>query len=291
MGLITKMYRQNFCKRYDFDDAIPFFCAADFAGLILEDGSFVNSSGVDVKYYVYYYEGYNPDKLVLFCPGLGPGHTAYLAEIDMLCHAGYKVLTLDYTGCGASGGERLPSTNQPTKDVMELLNLLKPTGEIIPVGHSLGGYTALNLAHLLQGVRRAVVISGFVDIADEMMGFVKLRPLANIVKRYERRLDPRYGALDNRTYLKDTTDKILWIHSSDDPVVDYRYNAAVVLASDNPNVRVLTVDGKKHNPQYSAEALSTMNAWIGEYYRKVRDKQLVTLEERKSYFADKPSAT
>ena len=290
MGLITDLYKKNFLLRFDKDEAIPYYSADDFPGLVCERGSFRNTAGVTIRYFTYYYEGYDPDRLILFCPGIGPGHTAYLAEIETLCRAGCRVLTLDYTGCGESGGDRLPSANVPTRDAMELLDLLHPEEEIIPVGHSLGGYTALNLAHLLSTVTRAVILSGFVSISDEMMGFVKLRILADRVKRFEKKLDPQYGALDNRAYLKTTTDRLLWIHSIDDPMVNYKYNAGQVRKIGNPNVRVITAEHKKHNPQYSTEALETMNAWIGGYERLLREKQLETPEARKAYFADKPVA-
>lgn len=288
MGIIVNTYKKNFLQRYDKDEAIPYYSASDFAGLVCEEGSFDNSAGVKICYFTYRYGGYDESKLILFCPGMGPGHTAYLSEIETLCRAGYRVLTLDYTGCGASGGERMTSVNAPVRDAMELLDLLQPQAEIIPVGHSLGGYTALTVAHLSPAVTRAVIISGFIGIADEMMGFLKLRLLADRVGRFERKLDPRYGAVDNRAYLKTTTDRILWIHSTDDPMVNYKYNAGRVLKIANPNVRVVTVTGKKHNPQYTAEALETMNAWMGEYYRLIREKQLDTPEARKAYFTDKP---
>ena len=288
MGVITNLYKKYFLQRFDKDGAIPYYCASDFPGLVCEPDSFENSAGVTVRFFVYRYEGYGEDKLVLFCPGIGPGHTAYLTEIETLCRAGYRVLTLDYTGCGESGGERMPSVNAPTRDATELLDLLRPKEEIIPVGHSLGGYTALNVAHLTDAVTRAVIISGFVSISDEMMGFVKLRLLADRVKRFEKKLDPRLGALDNREYLASTGDRILWIHSTDDPMVNFRYNAGRVRKMNNPNVRVIAVEGKKHNPNYSAEALETMNAWMGEYNRLIAAKELSTPESRKGYFADKP---
>jgi len=288
MGLIADMYQKNFLLRYDKDEAIPYYSAADFAGLACEAGTFDNSAGVQICYFTYRYAGYDENKLVLFCPGMGPGHTAYLSEIETLCRAGYRVLTLDYTGCGASGGERMTSVNAPVRDAMELLDLLGPKEEIIPVGHSLGGYTALTVAHLSPAVTRAVVISGFIGIADEMMGFLKLRLLADRVRRFEKKLDPRYGAVDNRAYLRSTTEQILWIHSTDDPMVNYKYNAGRVLKIANPNVRVVTVQGKKHNPQYTSEALADMNAWMSEYFRLVREKQLDTLEARRAYFTDKP---
>ena len=290
MGFIENLYQKNFFQRYDLPEAIPFFSAADFPELNCEPGSFRNSAGVEIQYAFFSCAGYDPGRLILLCHGLGPGYRPYFAEIEVLCRAGYRLLTLDYTGCGASGGERLPSCNAPTRDAAELLERLKPSEELIPVGHSLGGYTALNLTNLLPEVRRAVIISGFVGIADEMMGFVKLRVLANRVKRFERKLDPRYGSLDNRAYLSATRDKLLWIQSTDDPVVSYRYNAGLVKRIGNPNVRVLTVEGKKHMPQYTKEALRNMNRWLGEYDRLVREKKLNTPEEKQAYFADKPVA-
>ncbi len=290
MGVVVSLYKKNFLQRYDVPEAIPFSGCDDFPGLCCEQASFRNSSDVEIRYFSYFHEGYDPEKVVLLCPGLGPGHVGYFSEIDALCRGGLRVLTLDYTGCGASGGERLPSCNAPTGDAVELLERLKLRGEIIPVGHSLGGYTALNLANLLPDVRRAVIISGFVGIADEMMGFVKLRLLANRIKRFEQKLDPRYVRLDNRAYLAKTGDKLLWIHSTDDPVVSYRHNAEQVARIGNPNVRVLTVEGKKHMPQYTFEALKKMNAWMGGYDRLIREKKLTTPEEKKAYFADKPAA-
>ena len=290
MCIILKTYKGSFLRRFDKDGAVPYLCPEDFPGLCREEGSFTNSEKIDIRYFIYSYEGFDPRKLILFCPGMGPGHTAYLSEIGALCRAGYRVLTLDYTGCGESGGERLTSVNAPIRDVTELLGLLKPDAEIIPVGHSLGGYTALTAANLLPGVRRAVVISGFVSVSDVMMGFVKVRFLADRVKKYEKKLDPRFGTVDNAAYLAKTRDRILWIHSTDDPMVSYKYNAGQVSAMRNPNVALVTVENKKHNPQYSPEALALMNEWMGGYYRLINERKLGTLEERKAYFSDKPAA-
>ena len=289
MGIIVRQYRDNFMKRYDLDECIPFPGTGDFPGLVCEPGTFRNSEGVSIRYCMYYCEGCRRDKLILFCHGLGPGHTPYTADIEQLCRAGMRVLAFDYAGCGASGGERLTSANAPARDAVELLELLDPKEEIVPVGHSFGGYTALTLANYLPRVRRAVVISGFVSIADEMMGFVKLRILANRVKRYERKLIPRFGTLNNRAYLASMQDKILWIHSTDDPVVSYKYNASQAIRLGTPNVRVITVENKQHMPQYTREALDTMNVWLGEYYRAVNEKKLNTAEEKKAFFNGKPA--
>ncbi len=286
--MIAAIYKKLLLKRYDKDDATPYYGAADFPELCREEDFFENSENVRIRYYLYRYAPQEAGPLILFCPGVGPGHTAYLREIETLCRAGYRVLTLDYTGCGASGGERLPSLNAPTRDAFELLERLRPSGEVVPVGHSLGGYTALNLARLAPEIKRAVVLSGFSGVADLLPGFVKLPPLARRIERYEAEICPRFASSENLAFLAQTTDRILWIHSKDDPTVPYRTTAGRVAGLGNPNVRVITVEDKKHNPQYTAEAVKQMNAWIGRYTLLVKTGRLNTPEKRRAYFSDKP---
>ena len=287
MGLI-KLYKDNFLQRQDKDPAIPYYSHNDFPNLIYEENSFTNSLGIKLNYFFYSYKGYDPNKIVFFCHGLEPGHTAYLTEIELLCKSGYKVLTMDYTGCGSSEGEALPSINRPAKDVIELLDYLKLKEEIVLIGHSLGGYTALSVINQTSSINKAVIISGFVTIASEMLGFVKLHILANVFQRYENKLNPDYKKVNNWKYLKKTNDKILFFHSTDDTMVKYKYNTGKVAKIKNPCLRIYTYEGKKHNPNYSKEGLEYMNMAMGGYYQLLRDGGLKTLEERKQYFADKP---
>ena len=183
MSRVVDAYKANFLQRFDKEEGIPYAAPADFPGMRREEGSFVNGLGVTVRYFFYTGEVSDRDELILFCPGLGPGHAAYMTEIDLWCRAGYRVLTLDYTGCGESGGERLPSVNTPTRDATELLARLSPKETVVPVGHSLGGYTALNVARLLPSVTKAVIISGFVSVERLMIGYVKLPFLARQAAR------------------------------------------------------------------------------------------------------------
>ena len=72
--------------------------------------TFVNSKGVSISYFNYHYDGFDERRLILFCPGMGPGHTAYLSEIEMLCRARNRVLTIlragkaHYFSGGMKGG-------------------------------------------------------------------------------------------------------------------------------------------------------------------------------------------
>ena len=284
------IYCKNFIQRFDKDDGIPYYSKDDFIGLKCEENTFNNSLDIEVHYFFYNYENYKKDKLIIFCPGIGPGHTAYLREIELLCKKGYRVLTLDYVGCGSSKGESLLSINEPTRDVIELINLLHFDEEIILIGHSLGGYTSLNVINLLPQIKKAVIISGFVNIINELRGYVKFKILAKKAQRFEEKINPEYADIDNLTYLEKTTDKLLFIHSNDDQMVSYFYNTYRIEKLNNPNLSFKIVKDKKHNPQYSKEALNNMNMWIGRYYNLIDQGELKTIEDKKNYFLDKPIA-
>ena len=287
MGIITKGYQKSFLIRYDKDPATPYFSADNFPGMKVDARTFNNSHGDTIHYFFYNYESPKQNIVALFLPGMGPGHTAYFAEINALCKAGYKVLTLDYTGCGESSGKTMYSCNAPTRDVNELLNLLDLKDEIVVIGHSLGGYTALNIANIRKDIKKAVVISGFLSIANEMLSATKSHLVAWRVKRFEEKLIPEYGKLDNIEYLINTKDQILYIQSDDDAMVAFKYALGIVKELGNPNIECLELHGKYHNPLYTYDAVNYMIEVFSEYNRLIKDKVLDTVEKRIEFMSDK----
>ena len=107
MGLVSYLYKKSFVCCYDKQIGVPYYAASSFKGLKEEEYTFINNKGIEVHYFYYYYPDYQKDKIILFLHGLDCGHYAYLAEINALAELGYKVLTLDYTGCGDSKGKCL----------------------------------------------------------------------------------------------------------------------------------------------------------------------------------------
>ena len=290
MGIISYFYKKSFLIRYDKDPAIPYFSVEDFLGMQIEKNIFTNSKGEEIHYFFYYYKDPKPNIVALFCPGMGPGHTAYFAEINELCKAGYKVLTLDYSGCGESSGKTMYSVNGPTRDVNELLNLLKLKEKIVILGHSLGGYTALNIANIRNDISKVVVISGFLSIENEMIGMLKSKFVAKRVKKFEQKNDSEFGFIDNIDYLKNTDDKILFMQSTDDKMVPFDYALGIVKELNRPNIKCVVVENKGHNPLYSDDAVIYMNNTFYNYNKLIKDKTLNTLEKRKEYMSDKSIA-
>ena len=284
MGIISKLYIKQLVCRYDKEVGVPYYSYVDFDGLKQEAYSFNNSKGVEIKYYYYYYSKHNEDKIILFCHGIGPGHTAYLAEIEALCKRGFKVLTLDYTGCGESGGKYLGSLNAPTRDVMELLDYLSLEIPIVLVGHSLGGFTALNVINLRKNLQKAVILSGFLSIPSLASSIIKNHFVVSRILKYEEKVEPNYYRLNNLEYLKNTTDNLFFIQSEDDAMVPYPISLQVVEGIDNPHIKTLRMNGRKHNPNYSQEAVDYMNEVFSKYNYLLKKKQIKTDAQKIDYF-------
>ena len=290
MGLISRLYIKYFVCRYDKEVGVPYYSHLDFERLKQEASSFTNSKGIDIHYFFYNYDKYEKGKIVLFLPGIGPGHTAYLAEIESLAKNGYRVLTLDYTGCGESGGKNLGSLNAPTRDVIELLDHLKLKEQIFLVGHSLGGYTALNVIHLREDINKAVIMSGFLSVQSLALATLKKKFIVSRIMQYEQKVESQYYDIDNEWYLMNTKDKLFFIQSEDDQVVPYNISLKVVEGINNSNIKTLKVNNRKHNPNYTDEAVAYMNEVFGQYNYLLKKKKIKKDEDKIAYFKDVPIA-
>ena len=286
MGPISKVYIEKFVCRYDKEVGVPYYSVEDFKGFKREAYTFNNSKGIEIHYFYYYYENYRTDRIILFCPGLGPGHASYMAEIETLARRGYKVLTIDYTGCGESKGEYMGSLNFPTRDVMELLDLLKLEQEVIVVGHSLGGFTALKVASLRKEITKVVVMSPILEIKPMILRASKSKFITYWIMKYEQRVAKEYNKIDVPKYLGDTNDDILFIQSIDDPMVPYETSLKIAEDANNPHTKTIKMNGRKHNPNYTEAAVQYMNQVFGAFNRRVMDKKIASDDERIAYFKD-----
>ena len=286
MGPISKVYIEKFVCRYDKEVGVPYYSAEDFKGFKREAYIFNNSKGIEIHYFYYYYANYRTDRIILFCPGLGPGHASYIAEIETLAKRGYKILTIDYTGCGESKGECMGSLNFPTRDVMELLDLLKLEQDIVLVGHSLGGFTALKVASLRKEITKIVVMSPILEIKPMILRASKSKFITYWIMKYEQRVAKEYNKIDVPKYLGNTTDNILFIQSVDDPMVPYETSLKIAEDANNSHIKIIKMNGRKHNPNYTEEAVQYMNQVFGAFNRRVMDKKIASDEERIAYFKD-----
>ena len=77
------------------------------------------------------------------------------------------------------------------------------------------------------------------------------------------------------------------LQSDDDPICSYKYTLQKIESYNNPHIVTISYQGKKHNVNYTFEALEYMNQSIGTYRYLIKKKQLKTLDEQIEYFKDK----
>jgi pimeloyl-ACP methyl ester carboxylesterase len=101
--------------------------------------------------------------LLLFLPGYMSDMTGGKASalFDWAAARGRACLLLDYSGCGASGGDFLEgSVPRWAGDVLAIIDHVAPGGRVVLVGSSMGGWIALWL-----GERLGARLAGLVGIA------------------------------------------------------------------------------------------------------------------------------
>lgn len=262
---------------------IPYLSERDFEGLKKETFYFYNEEGKRLAYFFYSYPNYKQDKLILFLHGVGPGHKAYVREIETLAKRRYRVLTYDYAGCGESEGDGMTSLLIPARDAIRLLKEVSPTEELTVIGHSLGAFTCLMVLTLCPKLRRAVIISGFSNLEWYLSKFDEKEQLIE----YERKQTKLFD-LDIFACLQKTEQKILFIHSEDDQVVRFADGTGRIMEEiSNPNFSYHIEKHRKHNPNYTDEALAYMGKTFGEFISLIQNGTLDTYEKQKAYMADK----
>ena len=206
-----------------------------------------------------------PGRILVFDHGMGNGHRAYMAELQRLCRMGFLVFAYDHTGCMASGGRDINGFAQSLNDLDACMKALKALPELrdrrfCVVGHSWGGFSAMNIAALHPDVTHVVGMSGFVSvkaIVDQTMA----GPLAAFVEpvlALERSLNPDYADMDAAVTLANTAAKVLLIYSEDDKTIQKarHYDVLAAALAHRENVRMMLLSGRDHNPTYSDRGLA-----------------------------------
>lgn len=291
---IEKMYRDNLYIRNDNAQGITYFDAEDFPGLNKHPYEFRAKGGHALHGFFYHYGQPIPGRLLVFDHGMGNGHRAYMAEIERLCRAGFLVFSYDHTGCMLSGGAHCGGFAQSLSDLDACLTALE--GEevlkdrsVSVMGHSWGGFSTMNIAALHPQITHVVSLSGFVSV-DQMLkqtfGGI-LRPYAGKMMELERKTNPDYVDYDAVQTLRDTKAKVLLIYSADDKMVHkaMHYDLLHQALEGKPNVRLLLVDGKGHNPNYTADAVKYKDAFFAALTKAGKKKQLETAEQKQEFMA------
>ena len=289
---IKKMYRSQVFGRCDDTGNVFYFSADDFDGLKKEPFAFTSAQGNKLQGYFYSYENSNPDRLIVFDHGYGGGHRAYMKEIEMLCRHGFKVFSYDHTGCMESQGESTRGLLQSLSDLNDCISALKETErcgsrDISVMGHSWGGFSTLNIASFHKEISHIIVLSGFISIEKmiEQNFSGILKGYRKCILEIEKETNPRYFSYNAIDTLSNTDAKTLLIYSSNDKRVSKKihFDAMKEALEDKKNIRFLLVDGREHNPNYTADAIGYMNGFFSQLTKNLNAKKLRTPQEKEAF--------
>lgn len=291
---LRNAYRGMVYTRADDTGAVFYFSAEDFEGLKQEPFSFASSDGNFLQGYFYSYPGAREDRLIVFEHGMGSGHRGYMREIELLARQGYLVFSYDHTGCMESGGETTGGFVQSLKDLDDALVALKAEKElhdrqISVVGHSWGGFSTLNIAALHPDIKSVVAISGFVSVElmlNQFFGGI-MRGVGKKLLQEETEANPNWISCNAIDALSDSPVKALIIHSEDDPTVSCKAHFDLMQSAldDKDNITFLKVNGKRHNPNYTADAVAYKDRFFATYQKALKKKALSTDAEKQAFIA------
>ena len=277
---IVNVYKSNIRIRHDGNPLLHYFSVTDFPGLQRTPFDFEGNNGQKLQGYYYYYPSARKDRLIIFDHGMGCGHVAYLREIELIASRGYTVFTYDHTGCLESEGEDIGGFAQSLCDLDHAVNALEAEKEwkdakLTVIGHSWGGFAALNISALHPEIESCISLSGFIGVERMIEQFFSgiLRFYRPSIKRLEAEANPMYSLIDARRSLKNSKSRILYVASDNDPTVktSYHFDTLKKNPPEGADIEFLLVHGKLHNPNYSESAvaeLSKMSTAMSEGMKK-----------------------
>ncbi len=285
---IEAIYRKITFARYDDNGLCRYFTHNDFPGLTAQPYAFPSSHGHTLRGNFYSYSGYDSTRLILFEHGIGGGHLSYMKEIDILCRAGYRVFSYDHSGCMSSGGADTGGLSRSLCDLDDCIKALKTDGlcpdDLSVVGHSWGGYSALNIAAFHPDIRRVVVLSGFVSVAQmirQNFGGI-LRGYQKHILQMEQASNPGYAEIDGVTTLAYADTRALLIYSDDDPVIPkaLHYDVLHAALQGKDTVTFRLESGKRHNPNYTKDAVALLGSFSAA---SKKTKKRMTSDEKAAF--------
>ncbi len=294
--MITKQVKKIFTgivyARSEESPAVYLYSHKDFDGLNQKGFDVESSLGHTLKGYFYYYDNPIKSKLIVFEHGMFGGHRSYMREIELLASEGYLIYAYDHTGCMESGGTGTGGFSQSLRDSNEVISALKAVPElsqydIYVIGHSWGGFATLNVPRFHPDIKKIVALSGFLSpkhIIYEHLGGL-LRVFAKRIYKDEVKLNPDYMEISALDTLANTNTKALIIHSPNDHMVNYKKNFLRLQRElkDNKNIEFLTVDGARHNPTYTLEAVKEKDLFFKKLKKASKKKKLSTREDAEAF--------
>ena len=291
--LFSKIIKKKFdavLGRYDGDPAFRYCQLSDFPELKAESFDIMGDRNILLKGYFYYYDEFEPTKLIVFDHGIGAGHFAYLKEIDCLAKKGYTVYAYDHSGCALTDGEGILGFAQGINDLDHVLTALNDDKRFNGLsfkimGHSWGGYSCMNVVALHPEVSHVVSLAGFLSAKSLVEQYIP-KPFLKYSKEVmdrERQHNPKYADMDARDSLKQSSAKLMHLQSRDDVKVKFELGMEPLAEAleNRPNTEFVVLENRNHDPQRTENAAKANAAMLADL--KAERKHLKTAEQLQAF--------
>jgi len=197
-----------------------------------------------------------PREVVLFCHGNGRNVTTRRHVIELFRdRMGCAVLVFDYRGYGKSTGR--PSEAGVLADARAARRWLAdhagiPEGDVVVVGHSLGGGVAVDLASA-DGARALVLEGTFTNLPDVAEAHVPFLPVRAAMR----------AGLNSVGKIPAYRGPLLQVHGDADEIVPYRLGRELHAAANEPK-RFVTVPNGNHNDLYTPEYVAALDRFLSD---------------------------
>lgn len=255
------IHHQSFGKRWEPDGIVKYYDLEEYPNLSAENIEIPTKKG-KLRGKLYFYSQEKYEGILVFSHGMWGSHRAYLQEMEILARNGFKVLGIDAYGTELSDGKNINGLGSSLMTLDEVITYVKttyPDEKIFVMGHSWGGFAAVNIAKYHKDIEAIVAMSPFISVRQILKHQLPkfLYPTIPFLVLLDALHCGKYSFANARKTLKKSMVNTLIIHSRDDQMVPYK-KATGYLENHikKENIQYCIVDGKKHNPDYTIEALS-----------------------------------
>lgn len=246
-----------FGRRAEINKKLSYYSVEDFKNMEAKPISFKSNKGQVLRGNIYTNKEVNNHKFVIFFHGFGDGHVSYMKEISLLINKGYTVMSYDNTGCVNSDGDKMIGLPQSLIDAEHALKFFESLVEykdypLYLMGHSWGGYTAVNSSIFSKRVDKVVAFSPFNSPSFPSNGnkfSIKiLHPFLAIVEFFQ---FGKYSRITSKKTLTNTSIPIYTISGDEDHMVFRNQAYDIYKKINNPLYKKVLLPNKGHSPQYS----------------------------------------
>lgn len=275
--ILTICHNKMFASRYTVDPDVTYYKKEEF-NMNMDPVEFKVDNDT-LRGGVYYHDFEEYKGLIVFCHGMFSSIHSYMQDIAYLSSKGYKILAINYTGIDSSDGKNYRGFGQSLKCIDYAVRYAKENAQlknydISVVGHSWGGFAALNIQKYHNDIKKAVAIAPFVSTRLLLKSYIP-KIFYFVLPAFVLIDSMKCGGYSFANAIKVLKNKenVMIVKSKNDHMVKYELNAKKLLDSNNKIASIIN-DNRLHNPHYTQESVNL----LAEYSKKLNE---LSSEERK----------